>query len=118
MIRLNELRGKRTQAQMAQLLGLPRETYRNYEVGSREPTIETLLKMADFFGVSVDYLLGLDGGTESASVAPMGETLTASERELLRAFRRITPAAQDLLIKTALTLAGEENTSTASRKKA
>lgn len=58
MIRLNELRGNKTQAQMAQLLGLPRETYRNYEVGNREPTLSMLIKLADFFSVSVDYLIG------------------------------------------------------------
>ncbi len=60
MIRLNELRGNKTQAQIAQILGLPRETYRNYEVGNREPPLDTLLKMANYFGVSVDYLLGRD----------------------------------------------------------
>ena len=33
-------------------------TYRRYETGEREPTVSTLWKMADFYGVSVDYLIG------------------------------------------------------------
>lgn len=59
MERLKQLRGDRTQAQMAALLGLARETYRNYETGQREPDQETLIRMARYFEVSVDYLLGV-----------------------------------------------------------
>lgn len=33
-------------------------TYRRYEIGEREPTASTLWKIADFYGVSVDYLIG------------------------------------------------------------
>ena len=33
-------------------------TYRRYETGEREPSVKTLWKMADFYGVSVDYLIG------------------------------------------------------------
>jgi transcriptional regulator with XRE-family HTH domain len=33
-------------------------TYRRYETGEREPGASTLWKMADFYGVSVDYLIG------------------------------------------------------------
>ncbi len=33
-------------------------TYRRYETGEREATISTLWKIADFYGVSVDYLIG------------------------------------------------------------
>ena len=33
-------------------------TYRRYETGEREPGVKTLWKMADFYGVSVDYLIG------------------------------------------------------------
>lgn len=33
-------------------------TYQNYEAGKRIPTAEILIKLADFYGVTVDYLLG------------------------------------------------------------
>lgn len=58
MLRLKELRGNRTQAYVAIQLNLPRETYRSYETGSRQPNPEMLMKMADYFDCSVDYLLG------------------------------------------------------------
>lgn len=39
---------------------LPYKTYIKYELGERTPNIETLCKLAVFYGVSVDYLVGLD----------------------------------------------------------
>ena len=46
------------QEQMADLLGLSRSTIGMYEQGKREPNLVTLQKIADYFGVSVDYMLG------------------------------------------------------------
>lgn len=37
-------------------------TYQNYETGKRIPTAEILIKLADFYGVSTDYLLGRNTG--------------------------------------------------------
>lgn len=47
-----------TIAQVAEKLNLPFETYRSYEAGKNQADYETLVKLADFFGVTVDYLLG------------------------------------------------------------
>ena len=40
-------------------------TYQNYETGKRIPTAEILIKLADFYGVTTDYLLGRDKGEPS-----------------------------------------------------
>ena len=47
-----------TQKDVAEILGITRTAYANYEQGLREPDLLTLWKIADFFDVSVDYLLG------------------------------------------------------------
>jgi len=47
-----------TQSELANKLGITRGTYAHYEIGKREPDYETLQKIADFFEVSTDYLLG------------------------------------------------------------
>lgn len=47
-----------TQAEMAEKLGISRSTIGMYETGAREPDFETLEKIADFFNVDIDYLLG------------------------------------------------------------
>nr|WP_122647055.1 helix-turn-helix transcriptional regulator [Enterococcus mediterraneensis] len=46
-----------TQQQMAQLLNVSQNTYSQYETGKIEWTASTLIKVADYFDVSVDYLL-------------------------------------------------------------
>lgn len=46
------------QKEMAKLLGLTHQSYNHYENGKREPDNETLKMIADYFNVSIDYLLG------------------------------------------------------------
>lgn len=59
-IRLAELRKERnlTQYSLAEELGCSRGLLSNYEQGTREPDSEMLIRLATFFDVSVDYLLG------------------------------------------------------------
>lgn len=47
-----------TQAELANLLNLGQSTIAMYEKNQRQPDPETLERLADFFRVSVDYLLG------------------------------------------------------------
>lgn len=47
-----------SQYKLAELMNFSRGQIANYEQGSREPDFETLERFADFFGVSIDYLLG------------------------------------------------------------
>lgn len=58
--RLTELRKqyKYTQRQMADILGISQPSYIRYENDTSEPTQENLVRLADAFDVSVDYLLG------------------------------------------------------------
>lgn len=49
---------KLTQRDMAEKLGISQPSYIRYENGSSEPSQENLVKIADIFDVSVDYLLG------------------------------------------------------------
>ena len=58
--RLRRLRTERmlTQAALGEELGLSESTMCLYERGDREPSFNTLCRLADFFGVTTDYLLG------------------------------------------------------------
>ena len=47
-----------TQAQMAVLLEVDRSAYSCYETGKTRPDYEKLVALADYFGVTTDYLLG------------------------------------------------------------
>lgn len=61
-MKLKELREQRkiSQNQLAKELNLNTVTYNNWETGKREPNIETLIKLADFYNVTLDYLVGRD----------------------------------------------------------
>lgn len=62
MKRLKELRRQRglTQQQVANDFFVHHSTYNYWETGKNNPDNETLLKLANYFGVSVDYLLGAE----------------------------------------------------------
>ena len=47
-----------TQDQIAKYLGIKQNTYSQYEIGVLNYPIDVLMKLADFYDVSVDYLLG------------------------------------------------------------
>ena len=47
-----------TQKQVAEYLNIKQNTYSQYEIGTLNYPIDVLMKLADFYGVSVDYLLG------------------------------------------------------------
>lgn len=59
-MRLRELRKSRgiSQLKLAMDLSTSQNTISRYETGEREPGITELITLADYFDVSVDYLLG------------------------------------------------------------
>ena len=58
-IRIRNLREDKdlTQQQMAEVLNCSQRCYSHYELGDRYIPLETLIKIADFHSVSIDYLL-------------------------------------------------------------
>ena len=59
--RLRDLRedNDKTQQQIADMLNMHRSVYRRYESGEREIPVWAVIKLADYYRVSTDYLLGL-----------------------------------------------------------
>lgn len=57
--RLSELRKEKgvKQDEIAELLNVKRATVANYETGKRAPDYETIIKLADYYSVSCDYIL-------------------------------------------------------------
>ena len=60
--RLRELRERqrpiRSMSAVSELCGLPRGSVRKYERGEVYPSIDALIALADYYNVSLDYLLG------------------------------------------------------------
>ena len=59
--RIRELREDHdlTQKQMAKALNCSQQVYSNYELGQRDIPTDILIRLSAFYGVSVDYILGL-----------------------------------------------------------
>jgi transcriptional regulator with XRE-family HTH domain len=60
--KIKELREAKDQKQqaIAEELGVSQGTYNNWETGKRVPELKTILKIADFYEVTLDYLFGRD----------------------------------------------------------
>ena len=85
---LKEIRQKRgfSQKEVANYLCCSSVVYSRYEKGSRQPSIEVILKMAEFFGVTVDFLLG-------RQIAD-GTSLSSYELDLVNAARNADERAR------------------------
>lgn len=76
-----------TQKEVADAVGITFQTYSYYETGRTNPTPEMLCKLADFFGVTVDELLGRtpqlfdDARIERPEVLDLFEQLNVAEQE-------------------------------------
>ena len=73
-----------SQKKVADDLGMSIQAINNYVQEKREPDISTLIKLADYFNVTVDYLIGRDVPDEKAAVGQIVE-LDPSKPVVLRA---------------------------------
>jgi repressor LexA len=84
MDRLKKLRTERglLQSDVAEFLNIKTNSYSQWETGKREPDYSSLLKLADYFQVSVDYLLGRsdDPEPEQKQKGPLLPTLAMNLR--------------------------------------
>lgn len=78
-----------TQQKLADILQTSQQSVNKYENHCVEPDIETLIKIADTFGVSVDYLIGRTNNREFNSTINMSD-LKQQELSLLKNFRLLT----------------------------
>ena len=96
MKRLKELRKEKNilQKDVANELNIKNTTYSNWEVGVSEPDIQSLKKLADFFGVSIDYLVERE--EEDGVVIVSGNELSKDESALLDKLRCLDPLNKEL----------------------
>ena len=114
MSRIKELRKKAglTQTQLASILCTSQANLSGWESGRWEPDAAALAKMADFFNVSIDYILGRDSVLSSAD-SNMATCLSDRELRLISVFRSLLPAMQESILGIVENLAaqsGGENT--------
>jgi transcriptional regulator with XRE-family HTH domain len=82
---------KFTQKHLAKLLDVSLASLSYYECDRRQPTLETLIRMATIFGVTTDYLLLGDQA--------LGSALEKDLNPLLQILRELSPAEQALTVR-------------------
>ena len=80
-MRLIELRKTKqmSQAEISKMLNVTQRTYSAYELQQTEPNIKTMITLADFYNVSLDYLIGRD----------FAEAKDSNDQEILEVFRKL-----------------------------
>lgn len=71
-MKLLELRKqhKKTQQEIADILGIKHTSYLSYEKGINEPNIEKLTALANYYNVSIDYLVGREWNNDIGYLTP------------------------------------------------
>ncbi len=85
--KIRESRGYKSQQAFADDFGVAQSTVGGWESGSREPPFDTLIRLADFFGVTVDWLLGLVN--EESPLAEISEE--ALDAEIVAHLKALSP---------------------------
>lgn len=88
-----------TQKQLADYLGITRQAYAHYEVGNRAPNYVVLVKIADFYGVSMESLIAVSKKkTKKVGKDVSYSYLPEKEQQLIQMMGELTKEEQEDLI--------------------
>lgn len=109
-ILLKDLRREKaiSQAKLAEILGLTQDSVSLWEKGKSIPATQYIIKLADFFGVSTDYLLGRSDDFGNVSVQSNAPALADDEAELVALYRSLLPDYKALALTNLRTWAGKK----------
>lgn len=116
--RIKELRTEKgvTQKEIATQTGISRSVISEYEAGKAEPTANVVIKLADFFDVSTDYLLGRSDDLGAVNSVPVVPQFSEEDREVLSLFHTLTPEYQAVALNTLRSWAGIPATGSSKKK--
>lgn len=99
--RLKELRKETgiTQIEFARKFNIANGTVGNWESGNRQPDYVTLQKIADFFKVSVDYLVREETEENTEIKKSPSVDITEGEQKLLDLFRKVPENQQQMVLQ-------------------
>lgn len=93
---------KLTKKQVADAIGVTERAYITYEYGQRDVSTDTLQKLADFYGVTTDYLLGREPATDPFAERNLNKE---SETNVIDKYMSLPPNIRACLMDVLLQLA-------------
>lgn len=77
------------QKEIAKILNVPKNTYGAWERGNNEPSVDIIIKLADFYQISIDYLLNRE--EEDGRIIVQELELPSDEKKVLEKYRVLPP---------------------------
>lgn len=112
-MRIKEIREAKGQKQkdLANALGIAANTLSQYECGKREPDLETTKRIAEFLGVSIDYLLGTEQKEMPATTEDDGqmENVVIYHRDGKTVVKKFSPEKLALVDKMLSAIEDDDN---------
>ena len=84
-----------SQAEVAEYLGITTAAYQNYEAGRREANYTNIHKLADFYGVTTDYLLGREPAPDPFAELNFSEE---DEKEVVEKYMSLPPEVRAMML--------------------
>ena len=89
LLELRKLAGL-SQKELAKILNCSQNMISQWENGTRDPSTDTLKAMADYFNVTIDYLLGrTDENAITSAAVPAQDALTTQEETHIKKYRQL-----------------------------
>ena len=100
MNRLKELRKSKglLQREVALNIGVSTQSYGYYENGINKPDPDMLIRLADFFNCSIDYLVGREDDFGNIISGDIKKDLSKDEQTLLDCFNKMTPFERESIL--------------------
>jgi len=106
-----------SQVQLAEALNISKACISMIEIGKNEPTANTLLKYADFFQCSTDYLLGREDDFGNITIhTEKPAPLPQDEQELLSIYQALSPTHRSQILEYARYFAEKSGAASTRRK--
>lgn len=110
------IESKLNQRELAQALGVTAGAVGLWETDKRLPDAHMIVKIAQYFNVSTDYLLGLSNTPNMREIIH-GEQLSSEEKEIVDVYRNLNADGKRILLGKALDLKLSGVTATPNKKK-
>ncbi len=106
-----------SQVQLAEALNISKACISMIEIGKNEPTANTLLKYADFFQCSTDYLLGREDDLGNITIhTEKPAPLPPDTQELVNIYQALSPAHRSQILEYARYFAEKSDAASTRRK--
>lgn len=103
-LRLNK---KLSQQDIADILEVSARAYQKYEYGTAEPNFDNLSKLADFYGISTDYLLGRElppSSTDTLEIIGIDKKVVDDDDEFMRLYSQLPYEAKQIFVNIMMML--------------